>query len=143
MGHYPNLHSQLQSKRSYDFSAAMMDPSGNPLKGPPVTLSGDPYLNEHARQASHDSGLGYPYQSEQNMMDFDEGFDGGLHTIPHMGSNPGLVPEHAPHGGSHPILDQLQTTPEIDHQHPQMDFCSDMLGDFTVSQNVFSTNTWV
>ena len=135
MNHFGALHQPLQSKRSFDLT--MMDHHGTKV---PVTLQGDPYLNDHARQASHDSGLGYPYQSDQNLMDFEEGFDGGLHQL---GSNPGLVQDQTlPGQTAHGLMDPLHGTPELDHHH-QMEFGSDMLGDFTANQNMFGNNTWV
>lgn len=72
-------HPHLQLKRSFD----LVDP-GNSNKVP-VSLQGDPYLSEHARQASHDSGLGYPvtpFQGEP-MMDLDEGFDSSISSSVH------------------------------------------------------------
>lgn len=133
MNHY-GLHQQLQSKRSFDMT--MMDHHGTKV---PVTLQGDPYLNDHARQASHDSGLGYPYQSDQNLMDFEEGFEGGLHQL---GSNPGLMQDQSLHGQTnHGLMDPLHTA-DMDH-HPQMEFGNEMLGDFAVNQSMFGSNTWV
>ena len=126
-GHgHMGLHPQLQPKRSYDL--AMMDHTGASV---PVTLQSDPYLSEHARQASHDSGLGYPYQGDQGIMEFDEGFEGGLHTIAPMGSNQGLRQDQNLQGPAnhHNLMEHLQSTGELEHQAP-MDFGNDMLGEF-------------
>ena len=132
-------HGQLQGKRSYDLT--MMDPKI------PVGLHGDPYLSEHARQASHDSGLGYPvtpYQTDQNMMDFDEGYEAGLHTVGHVGTNQGVTQEPNIQGASnHSLLDQLPGAGEMDQQQA-MDFGSDML-DFSNQGNnhLFGAGQWV
>ena len=135
-GHYPGMHVPLSSKRSYDLTMMEHGPGGKP----PVTLGGDPYLSEHARQASHDSGLGYPYQGDQGMMEFDDTFDGGLHSLP---PHPGMPQEQ---GGppNHGLMDPLQGPPggEVE-SHPQMDFGQDMLGDFPGNQGMFGSNTWV
>lgn len=131
MSHFGGMHASLQSKRSFDLS--MMEHASSKV---PVTL-GDPYLSEHARQASHDSGLGYPYQGDQGMMEFEEGFDGSLHSLPH----PGLQQEQGP--PNHALMDALQAPGgEIEHQ-PQIDFGNDMLGDFPANQGMFGSNTWV
>ena len=78
--YHPSLHPHLQVKRSFD----LVEP-GNSNKVP-VSLQGDPYLNEHARQASHDSGLGYPvtpFQGEPSIMDLEEGYDNSIPTGVH------------------------------------------------------------
>lgn len=118
MSHYQHqmagMHPQAQSKRGYD--APLME------QKMPVSLHGDPYLSssDHVRQASHDSGLGYPitpYQSEPGIMDFEE-MDGSLHGN-HMGSSGPSTLAHSV-GQQHPhpppnrsLIEQLQGPSEL------------------------------
>lgn len=105
MSHYHGLHPH-QSKRPFDSSLLEQKM--------PVGLHNDPYLSssEHVRQASHDSGLGYPitpYQSEQ-IMDYEEVDNNGSMHGNHMGSTGiqavGQLHPQAPPNRS--IMEQLQ-----------------------------------
>ena len=74
----------------------------------PVGLHGDPYLSssDHVRQASHDSGLGYPitpYQSEQ-IMDYEEVDNSSMHGN-HIQGVGQLHPQVPPNRS---IMEQLQ-----------------------------------
>lgn len=155
-------HGQLHSKRSFDFTMAAGGGAGMDHHRIPVTLQGDPYLSEHGRQASHDSGLGYPvtpYQGEQGMLDYDEsGFDGGVPSMnggggPMGSSNQlnqdqsvqGVGNNHVGAGGG--LLDHLPPgSADLggnDQQQP-MDFGGEMLGDFGNQPNqIFPTGEWV
>lgn len=145
-------HGQLHSKRSFDFTMGGMDHHRIP-----VTLQGDPYLSEHGRQASHDSGLGYPvtpYQGEQGMLDYEEGFDGGVHNGGGgggpMGSSNQLNHEQNIQGvpNNHGLLDHIPppSSGELggDNQQQPMEFGGEMLGEFGNQPNqIFPTGEWV
>ena len=146
-GHYGamGMHSQLQAKRSFDIS--MME-----QHKVPVTLQGDPYLSEHGRQASHDSGLGYPvtpYQGDQGLMEYEEGFDNGLQSVNHMGGGGASNHVNQERGGiqgvavNHGLLDHLPGAGELggDHHPQQMEFGGEMLGEF--GNHGFPSGEWV
>ncbi len=142
------IHGQLQSKRSFDIT--LMEHHANKV---PVTLQGDPYLSEHGRQASHDSGLGYPVTPYQDhgMMDYEEGFDGNLQSMGHVGGASNQINQERNHvqGGAavnHGLLDHLPGTGELggEQQQQQMEFGGEMLGEFGNHGNqIFGTGEWV
>ena len=141
-----NVHAQVQSKRSFDLT--MMEHHNSKV---PVTLQGDPLFSEHGRQASHDSGLGYPvtpYQGEQGVMEFEEGFEGGLHPMGHLPGGNQINQERNNVQGvtNHGLLDHLTAPSELgaEHQPQQMDFGGEMLGEFGSHGNqIFGGGEWV
>ena len=118
-------HGPISAKRSYDFDQKL-----------PVSLQGDPYLStsSHVRDASRDSGLGYPvtpYQ-DQSVMEIDDGFDGGQMGAPsqHVAQGHALQQQQTP---------MMQNPEEIDLLGN-----SSMLGDLNQESHLFSSGAaWV